>query len=291
MASREYVTGLIKSLGPMYGADIRLESLRVYAAALVDIPDEEVGRAVSEHLRDPERGRRMPLPADIIAKTGRGKNAHLGADEAWAVALESFDEAASVMWTAEIEAARNAALRIWQDGDHTGARMAFRAAYEREMRNPKPINWKLSAGHDPVRRVEAVRKAHEAGLISEARAKLLLPGNQAQPQGVAGLLPGPDDDPKTNAREWIDYIKRILAEPAKIKRSQVNIDSGAWTEEMEERFEANMELLGLNAPLRIPYVQPGSARACAYPNCASPGTLSASTTGGSSWYCAGHFKA
>lgn len=270
---------LLLECANLYRAEMTESMLGMYLGTMRELSADKLRGALNAHVRDPDRGKFFPLPADILAKSGAGKNAHLTADEAWAIALESFDEAASVMWTDEIELARNAALRIWHDGDHIGARMAFKAAYDREMRNPRPVYWKLSAGHDHVRRIEAVRAAHTAGLISEDRAMRLLPGPQAHESGDA-----------VDAREWISHIKRILADPAKIKRSQVNIDSGAWTEEMEAHFQGNLASLGINEPSRIHYTQPGSAKACAYPNCASPGTLSTTTTGGGSWYCAAHFR-
>ncbi len=53
------------------------------------------------------------------------------ADEAWALALETFDEAATVCLTDEILLAAVAASPVWESGDRVGARMAFKAAYER----------------------------------------------------------------------------------------------------------------------------------------------------------------
>lgn len=106
-----------------------------------------------------------PTPADIIAILGKSKPRHLDANEAWAIALKSMDEAETVVMTQEILSARVAAWDIWEAGDSIGARMAFKSAYERLTEIPNAPTWFVSVGHDPVRRVEAISKAVDQGLL------------------------------------------------------------------------------------------------------------------------------
>ena len=68
-----------------------------------------------------------------------------GADEAWAIALEALDEACSVVWCGEIQQAFAIARPVLVAGDKIGARMAFRNAYDRLVRDArvqrKPERW------------------------------------------------------------------------------------------------------------------------------------------------------
>lgn len=107
-----------------------------------------------------------PKPADL----------HLGADEAWAIALASMDEAETVAVTDEIMQARAVAWGIWDDGDAAGARMAFRSAYGRLLHDAPPPRWRVSLGHDPARREDAVAKAVAQGLLPPSEMGKYFPG-------------------------------------------------------------------------------------------------------------------
>jgi len=101
------------------------------------------------------------------------------ANEAWAIALSGYNESITVITNDEINEAMACARPIYDEGDETGARMAFRDAYDRisafnrdDGRMPK---WYASLGTDPARREQAIRKGIETGLIEY--------------QSYAGLLP------------------------------------------------------------------------------------------------------
>jgi hypothetical protein len=123
------------------------------------------------HVRDPQRGRFVPTPADIIAQIEgvAATDGRPGAEEAWAIALRSRDEADTVVWTREIAQAIGIARPILDLGDEVGARMAFREAYGRlvdEARKARaPASWEVSLGFDPKRRDEAVRAAVAEGRL------------------------------------------------------------------------------------------------------------------------------
>lgn len=141
------------------------QAMRRVFEALMDYPLPAVCRAIKKHN---ESNRYAPVLADITGILDAGKPKHLGANEAWALALRSMDEAETVVLTDEILKARALAWEVWASGDEVGARMAFREAYERETANAgKPV-WKVSLGFDTGRRDGAVRLAVEQGLLPKS---------------------------------------------------------------------------------------------------------------------------
>lgn len=149
--------------------------------SLARYPLHEVRAAFDAHIRDPQRGRFVPVPADIIAQIegaaeGDGRP---GPEEAWAIALACRDESASVTWTDEIAKAWGVASAAASAGDLIGARMAFKESYERHVQDARaerrPVHWSVSLGHDVARRHEEVERAQVTGLISHSTATMLLP--------------------------------------------------------------------------------------------------------------------
>jgi hypothetical protein len=103
-----------------------------------------------------------------------------GANEAWGIAIAGFDEAETVVTNDEIMAAMSAARPVMDSGDEIGARMAFRDAYERIVRESREQGkgkprWFPSLGHDPSRREAALRKALDQGLLPRSQVYGLLP--------------------------------------------------------------------------------------------------------------------
>ena len=104
-----------------------------------------------------------------------------GADEAWAIALDAQDEACTVVWCSEIQQAFAIARSVLSAGDKIGARMAFRNAYERLVRDARiqrqPAQWSPSLGWDQGQRHAVLTRAVETGMLTS--------------QMIAGLLPSP----------------------------------------------------------------------------------------------------
>lgn len=103
-----------------------------------------------------------------------------GADEAWGLVLAAMeDERESVVWTDEMAQASAAAQELINVRDKTGARMAFRAAYERLCKESRerhlPPRWSLSPGSDTSRRAAAIVSAVEAGKLPAKAATNMLP--------------------------------------------------------------------------------------------------------------------
>ncbi|HBO8028222.1 hypothetical protein MMZ74_30665 [Pseudomonas aeruginosa] len=124
-------------------------------------------------------------------------------NEAWAIALQSFDEAETVLMTPEIQQAAVVAAPLMKGrGDRVGARMAFIAAYERLLTRARqqavPARWSLSLGSDAGRRAAAIEEAERLGRLPAPAAQLLLEQHVLEPvtpagSAIAGLLTGPSD--------------------------------------------------------------------------------------------------
>lgn len=164
----------------------------MFFRALRDLSLEQVRAGFDAHLRDPQRGRFMPLPADVIAQVQgmQANDGRPGPEEAWATALRARDETDSVFWTDETSEAWRITRPILQAGDEVGARMAFREAYQRLVGEARAagrmVRWTVSEGFDAERRQRVIEKAIASGLI-DGSAYPALPA----PREVVALLAGP----------------------------------------------------------------------------------------------------
>lgn len=145
-----------------------------------DISD--IQSAIMFHLSDPESGQFAPKPADIIKQIEENNpDGRPAPDEAWSIALQSFDEYATVVLNDEIAASLEYAREIYHQGDKTGARMAFKQSYEKQIKaarsEGKPVKWWPSLGMDAAGRQSVIEKAVFDGLLTA--------------ESVAGLLPEP----------------------------------------------------------------------------------------------------
>ncbi len=144
---------------------------------------------------------------------------HPSANEAWGLVLASIDETATVVWTEQIAEAAGISQPILDAGDEVGARMAFRDAYERILRErPEPPRWFPSLGSDVAGREEALDRAVRAGLMTQSHAAGLLPAPRdpgpigsalfgGQPLRLADLAP----DDRDRTRRNIAELKLILS--------------------------------------------------------------------------------
>jgi hypothetical protein len=161
------------------------------------------------HVRDPQRGRFIPTPADILAQLDAADDGRPGPEEAWAIALGAQDERTTVVWTQDIAAAWNVAKPVLAIGDEVGARMAFREAYMRiigEARAEKqPAAWMASIGFDTAGREGPMRAAVAAGrLSSDALLALPAPASAAALELVGGIA----DKARQSLREVADELRR-----------------------------------------------------------------------------------
>lgn len=181
-------------------AEVLGQAMSPSAAALM-VADLEgipltVIRQALRSIRSNYKGR---LTFPVIRERVLEQDGRLGRDEAWALALQSIDERESVVWTAEIQAALEAARPVLDAGDKIGARMAFLSAYDRLLQSArdtmKPCEWAVSIGWDGDRRALAVDAAVRLGRIPVERALAIgYDQNQAisaDGRAIVALLAGP----------------------------------------------------------------------------------------------------
>jgi hypothetical protein len=157
----------------------------LYFRAMEAYSLEQVRAALTAHIRDPKAGMFQPTPAHLIGHIDGqgGGDQRPGADEAWAIALTSRDEAETVIWTDEMAEAFAVCSPVLQAGDDVGARMAFKDAYNRltaaARHAGKPAKWSASLGWDVTKREAVIRKAQTAGLLPAPTVQALLPNYSA----------------------------------------------------------------------------------------------------------------
>lgn len=173
---RKALAKLLADLGGLYGREVTADVAALYVAALEPYTIAEIRAALSAHVRDPDAGRFMPRPADVIGKIV-GADGRPSAEEAWALVPTS--ERAATVWTDETAIAAGAAMPLIAAGDVAGARMAFREAYDRAVAQAraqlKPVRWWLSRGHDRADDERALVAAVAAGRLSASRALQFAP--------------------------------------------------------------------------------------------------------------------
>ncbi len=162
------------------------------ALAAHSLPDVRAG--FDGHVKDPQRGRFLPMPADILAQIeGLAANdGRPGPEEAWATALLATDESRTVVWTDEAASAWGIARPIIDSGDQIGARMAFKEAYtrlvEEARRARRPATWTASLGFDGKQRDAVLQAAQEAGRLP-APERIALPAPANAFEAIAEAAP------------------------------------------------------------------------------------------------------
>ncbi|MCG5072254.1 hypothetical protein [Paraburkholderia tagetis] len=206
---------LLDAAYSLHGKTLPAMAKALFFRALVAHPLPVVRKAIDAHVKDSQRGQYAPKPADLIAQIeGAASNdMRPGPEEAWAIAVQAFDEDATVMLTDEISEAQGIARPIFELGDEVGARMAFREAYGRLVTQARAagvaVKWWPSLGIDPDGRKEVLERAVAHGL---------LPANAP----ALSALPPPADAPlletmieaaaptKADARETLDNLRKLL---------------------------------------------------------------------------------
>lgn len=230
--------------------------------SLKDYPLEAVSQAVKIHMK---KGKFAPVPSDIIEIiTEHTGQKHIGADEAWGLVLDSFNENTTVVITKEIAEARGLVIDIFQSGDVTGARMAFRDAYNRIVSTASNPSWYVSLGPGAERlagnakQFAAVQKAILLGrLPASAAGKYQI---QAPTTTVAGLIESAnekadkssDQNFKEKAKKAFQGIKAVLSAPDDdgiARREQERLAFEKHRQEMLARVDAKLQAKEQPAPI------------------------------------------
>lgn len=206
----------LNSCAVVYRTEVSTALVKIYWDLLKEYATEEVQGAIFAHMKT---AKFFPSPAELIEKIPSAKRfSHIGADEAWTIALASFDENATVVWTKPIQEARAIASEIYATGDTIGARMAFKEAYKRIVDQTPKAEWTVCAGWDARQRLAAVKAAQQLGrLPGDYRINQnLLPVPEAETTAFALLeklsdhIDRSEEDVKT-AKEKISRIKSMLS--------------------------------------------------------------------------------
>lgn len=226
------------------GTELSAGALRVMESDLSAYPDATVMAALELCRR--EITGRLTLPA-ILERVER-MDGRPGPEEAWALALQAADESETVVWTEETAAAFAHAMPLLEARDKVGARMAFKEAYEKSVRQSRlqasPARWIPSMGSDPERREIAVSAAVQAGKLPRECLPSLLPApRESSPllgllngHVPAGLLEGPKDD-VLRVRRHLERVRSHLAS-INAKRIQAQRDEDAQHRAKIERMAA-----------------------------------------------------
>ncbi len=236
------------------GKTFSQRTMTIIFDALEDYPLEAVFQAIKIHAK---KGKFAPTPSDIAEIiTGHTGQKHIGPDEAWGLALDSFDENTTVVITKEIAEARGLVIDIYQTGDVTGARMAFRDAYNRIVSTASNPFWYVSLGPGAERlagnaqQFAAVQKAIALGRLPAGAAdKYYI---QAPTTTVAGLIESAtekatkssDQDFKEKAKKGFQGIKAILRAPDDdgiARREKERLKFEAHRQEMLDRVAQKLQ--------------------------------------------------
>lgn len=195
---------------------------------LNDYPLNQVLYGIQQHVK---ASKFPPTPADIIEIIGNyTKSKHIGAEEAWAIALRSFDESLPIVLTKEILEAKATVQDIYDSGDSVGTRMAFREVYNRILLTAKDVKWFVTQGDDKSLTESVVKQAVELGRLpqgSESKYRIEAPTTTSQ----ALIEQAHKRTGKVDAMANIKMIKSLLTEIE---------DDGIATREAERlEFEAH----------------------------------------------------
>lgn len=166
---------------------------------------------------------------DLLAPAG----GWLSANEAWAQALPASDDRNTVVWSVESRKAWFMALPLLESGDKVGARMAFIAAYDREVAQAKSAGLtpqqEVSYGDDAELRRIAVMHAQERGLLPPPKNEEVL------------ALPNLSPEKAEENRVRIAQGLRDLAHSLGVSKRQDEADRrerhAARMREVNQRFE------------------------------------------------------
>ncbi len=183
--------------------------LKAWVINLAPYPMSAINAAFQSYLD--ENGQFAPTPAGIAMRC-KLMDGRPGAEEAWAIALTSQDEADTVVWTAEAAEAFALCRPVLAMGDEVGARMAFKDAYTRIVAQARaerrPAQWSASLGWDITKRTAVLKRAAVAGLLAAPTVTALLPAP------AAGAAPG-----DSKARDQLAMIIKMQKDAATAKEA------------------------------------------------------------------------
>lgn len=228
------------------GTELSAAALRVMDSDLSCHPEPAVLRAL-DRCRKELKGR---LTLAAVLDRVEESDGRPSADEAWSIALASDDEDETVVWTEEMAQAFWVAKPVLDARDKVGARMAFRDAYERMVREAReaavPCRWSVSIGHDATRRAVALQAAVTLKRIAPDVAAKFFPvamGNSPMAAALLGNRPqallevkGLTEEEMASRRRWFDSMRERAAS---LYRDMQEHDRRRAEDDRRRRDEAN----------------------------------------------------
>jgi len=184
---------MLGDVAAMFGKTMSTTQTAMYFRALSQYPLEAMQLALDAHVCSAERGRFMPLPADLIAQLETARfDGRPMAEEAWSNAIKSLDENETIVWTEETaEAWYSCANELMLVGDKFNASRGFIAKYDDLVliarKQNKPIVWQVAQGYDKDKRNQVIREAYKTKKITQAQAITLLPHHKIDGKQYAAI--------------------------------------------------------------------------------------------------------
>lgn len=161
-----------------------------------------------------------PTLPEFISLCRPAASVRPSADEAWAISIKATDESETVVWTEDMAQAWSICKPVLDAGDEVGARMAFRAAYERIGGLGGPVRWTVSAGWDAEKRNLALQSAQSAGLALAYEPSVPLLEEKTSPMPA--------------------YVKEMIAS-MKMERPSIAEKQRQWTQDRKREEAAKVE--------------------------------------------------
>jgi hypothetical protein len=175
-AERVQFGRLLTATFEVYGSAVSDTAISIWWSALSAYSLAQVRAGLSAHIKNPERGRFSPKPADVIGEIGFDDD-RPGPEEAWSALPKN--EADSVFWTDEMRAASAVAQPMITAGDLIAARMAFLESYRSLVKAARntgaPTARSFSPGSDKSGREAVILDAVEKGWLTAEGAQAILP--------------------------------------------------------------------------------------------------------------------
>ena len=186
---------MLDLVAEMYGKATKPNQVAMWFRILSAHSLESVQAAFDAHARDPERGRFMPLPADLLAKLEQAaaNDGRPSPEEAWSTALQAQGEENTVVWTQETaDAWWSVGSALMDAGDLFNASRGFIAKYGELVaaarKRAEPVRWSVCQGTDKNLRHQAIEAAYKSGRISREAAVQMLPRHAGDTGPIVAAL-------------------------------------------------------------------------------------------------------
>ena len=179
--TNEHIAQLIKKQKEWYGKKFKdqwpdmgdAEIFNSFKTGLIGITEQDFARGLSTML-----SQKWPPSVPEFRAWCEPNSDWPTAEQAWAIAQAASDEANTVVWTSEMQAACQSCQSLIEINDWFNAARCFKDTYSREVQNAqlrgkRPV-YQASLGSNQEHRVLVVREAETKGLLGSSEAMALI---------------------------------------------------------------------------------------------------------------------